>query len=130
MGLVAMRGNGDVPHVVEMVDVGVVTDVGSHHARNPNPLSTSYAQSNLAFRDVRFEISVRKGRGIKSGEKVRQVILAPISGAFDAGHMIALIGPSGCGKTTLLDIIAGKKTAPYDGEVFLNGRPRDKLYRI
>lgn len=128
MGLVAMRGNGDVPHVVEMVDVGVVTDVGSHHARNPNPLSTSYAQSNLAFRDVRFEISVRKGRGIKSGEKVRQVILAPISGAFDAGHMIALIGPSGCGKTTLLDIIAGKKTAPYDGEVFLNGRPRDKLY--
>ena len=36
MGLVAMRGNGDVPHVVEMVDVGVVTDVGSHHARNPN----------------------------------------------------------------------------------------------
>lgn len=37
-------------------------------------------------------------------------------------------GPSGCGKTTLLDMLAGKKTLPYTGEVFLNGKPRDRLY--
>ena len=37
-------------------------------------------------------------------------------------------GPSGCGKTTLLDMLAGKKTMPYMGEVFLNGKPRDHLF--
>jgi ABC-type bacteriocin/lantibiotic exporter with double-glycine peptidase domain len=35
-------------------------------------------------------------------------------------------GPSGCGKTTLLDILAGKKTSPYAGDVLLNGKPRDR----
>ena len=38
------------------------------------------------------------------------------------------LGPSGCGKTTLLDMLAGKKTSPYTGEVFLNGQPRNWLY--
>lgn len=38
------------------------------------------------------------------------------------------LGPSGCGKTTLLDMLAGKKTKPYTGEVFLNGQPRNRLY--
>ena len=37
-------------------------------------------------------------------------------------------GPSGCGKTTLLDMLAAKKTSPYSGKVFLNGRPRDRLF--
>ena len=57
-----------------------------------------------------------------------ELIPSPISGVFASGSMVALIGPSGCGKTTLLDIVAGKKTAPYNGEIFLNGRPRDRQY--
>ena len=43
---------------------------------------------------------------------------------------MALMGPSGCGKSTLLDIIAGKKTSPYSGSVYLNGRPADKLFAL
>mmetsp|Transcript_43692 Transcript_43692/g.94127 ORF Transcript_43692/g.94127 Transcript_43692/m.94127 type:complete len:542 (+) Transcript_43692:378-2003(+) len=38
------------------------------------------------------------------------------------------MGPSGCGKTTLLDMLAGKKSGKYGGEVFVNGRPRGKLF--
>jgi ATP-binding cassette subfamily G (WHITE) protein 2 len=39
------------------------------------------------------------------------------------------MGPSGSGKTTLLDILAGKKKSQPGGEVFVNGRPRDRLFR-
>ena len=124
-----MRANGDAPHVVQMSDVGLdVSGDRDPAGRGLGPeVSTSYGQSNLAFRDISFAISVRKGTR-RDKTPHTEVILAPISGAFDAGNMVALIGPSGCGKTTLLDIIAGKKTAPHEGQVFLNGRPRDKLY--
>ena len=40
----------------------------------------------------------------------------------------SIMGPSGCGKSTLLDILAGRKTTAYEGEVFLNGHKRDKLF--
>ena len=41
---------------------------------------------------------------------------------------MAVMGPSGCGKTTLLDCLANKKTQPYEGDVRLNGTPRDELF--
>ena len=34
---------------------------------------------------------------------------------------VALMGPSGCGKSTLLDMMAGVKTAEYEGSTYLNG---------
>ena len=113
-----MSAEREVPVVVEVSD-----DASLERGANDEPASSS-GQSNLAFRDVCFEVTVRKG----TGEKKRRTILSPISGVFASGSMNALIGPSGCGKTTLLDIVAGKKTAPYKGEVFLNGRPRDRHY--
>ena len=39
--------------------------------------------------------------------------------------MVAIMGPSGSGKSTLLTMLGGKKTMAYDGEYFINGRPRD-----
>jgi ABC-type multidrug transport system ATPase subunit len=42
----------------------------------------------------------------------------------------AYAGPSGCGKSTLLDMIADVKTAPYEGTVYFNGRPRDASFRL
>ena len=35
-----------------------------------------------------------------------------------------------CGKSTFVDILAGKKSKPYGGHVFLNGHPRDKMYDL
>ena len=113
-----MGASTEAPVVVE------VSDVSLERGPNGEPASSS-GQCHLAFRDVCFEIAVRKGR---TGEKERKTILSSISGVFASGSMVALIGPSGCGKTTLLDIIAGKKTGPHRGEVFLNGRPRNRQF--
>ena len=114
-----MGASTEAPVVVE------VSDVSLERGPNGEPASSSGQSHHLAFRDICFEIAVRKGR---TGEKERKTILSPISGVFASGSMVALIGPSGCGKTTLLDIIAGKKTDPYRGEVFLNGRPRNRQF--
>eukprot|EP00931_Biecheleriopsis_adriatica_P023658 TRINITY_DN14894_c0_g1_i1.p1 TRINITY_DN14894_c0_g1~~TRINITY_DN14894_c0_g1_i1.p1 ORF type:complete len:801 (+),score=124.22 TRINITY_DN14894_c0_g1_i1:237-2639(+) len=80
----------------------------------------AYGDATLTFEDVSFSVS-------KCGDN--RTILAPVSGHFEPGTLVALMGPSGCGKTTLLDILAEKKTAPYSGKVHLNGRPRDCLFR-
>ena len=115
-----MGASTEAPVVVE------VSDVSLERGPNGEPASSSgQSHHHLAFRDICFEIAVRKGR---TGEKERKTILSPISGVFASGSMVALIGPSGCGKTTLLDIIAGKKTGPHRGEVFLNGRPRNRQF--
>lgn len=79
----------------------------------------AFGQSRLVFKDLTFSI-LREG--------VEKLILSPCSGVFEPGEMCAIMGPSGCGKTTLLDMLAGKKTAQYSGEVFLNGLPRDTLF--
>eukprot|EP00919_Chromeraceae_sp_WS-2016_P018428 GHVR01043728.1.p1 GENE.GHVR01043728.1~~GHVR01043728.1.p1 ORF type:complete len:683 (+),score=125.12 GHVR01043728.1:59-2107(+) len=76
----------------------------------------------LTFKDVSFKVKDRK-------TKEEKVILSPISGHFESGQMVAIMGPSGSGKTTLLDILSGRKTTSYEGEVWLNGRPRDKYFR-
>uniref|UniRef100_A0A7S0WJA2 ABC transporter domain-containing protein n=1 Tax=Ostreococcus mediterraneus TaxID=1486918 RepID=A0A7S0WJA2_9CHLO len=69
----------------------------------------------LAFKDVSFSVQGRK-------------ILDECSGVASSGELVAVMGPSGCGKTTLLDCLANKKTAPYQGTFTVNGAPRDRLY--
>eukprot|EP00929_Paragymnodinium_shiwhaense_P085369 TRINITY_DN4576_c0_g1_i2.p1 TRINITY_DN4576_c0_g1~~TRINITY_DN4576_c0_g1_i2.p1 ORF type:complete len:759 (+),score=147.36 TRINITY_DN4576_c0_g1_i2:104-2380(+) len=76
----------------------------------------AFGESTLTFKDVCFKM---KGK----------TILEPISGHFKPGTLAAVMGPSGSGKTTLLDILADKKTTPWEGTVHFNGRPRDKLFR-
>lgn len=76
----------------------------------------AYGTSRLTFRNLAF--SLGDGRRI----------LDDVSGSFSCGEMAAIMGPSGSGKTTLLDMLAGKKTTAYTGEVFLNGLPRDELF--
>mmetsp|Transcript_103404 Transcript_103404/g.183696 ORF Transcript_103404/g.183696 Transcript_103404/m.183696 type:complete len:671 (+) Transcript_103404:108-2120(+) len=75
----------------------------------------------ITFQDVSFS-----ARG-PSGEEKQ--ILAPMSGHWESGNLVAVMGPSGCGKSTLLDILAEKKSAAYSGTIHFNGRPRDKLFR-
>lgn len=77
----------------------------------------AYGAAALTFKDVSFELLPGRER-----------ILSPCSGHFEPGTLVALMGPSGSGKTTLLDILAGKKTSPYTGQVHLNGLPRNELF--
>mmetsp|Transcript_39442 Transcript_39442/g.84096 ORF Transcript_39442/g.84096 Transcript_39442/m.84096 type:complete len:665 (+) Transcript_39442:95-2089(+) len=78
--------------------------------------------ASLTFKDLTFSLPSSK-------EGDFRLILAPASGHFEAGELVAIMGPSGCGKTTLLDMLAAKKSGKYGGEVFVNGRPRDWLFR-
>ena len=86
----------------------------------------------LSFKNVGFSVKVQNSKLEKPTSKT---ILSPCSGHYDPGKLIAIMGPSGSGKTTLLDIIAGKKTSSYTGQVFLNGHqvlgagaPRDSNF--
>lgn len=80
---------------------------------------------SITFKDVAFRI---RAPHPLTGEIVDKTILEPCAGHYEPGQLVAIMGPSGCGKSTLLDILAGKKTQKFEGEVFLNGRPRDRLF--
>lgn len=74
----------------------------------------------LTFKDVSFTATLP--------DKTKKTILEPVSGHWEGGKIVAIMGPSGCGKSTLLDILANKKTASYEGEILVNGHPRDRLF--
>jgi len=100
---------------------------------NGNIAPSAYAlpPASLTFRDLSFKLpDTKRWPCISKSKTVGRTILQPCNGHFDPGELVALMGPSGSGKTTLLDMLAMKKTAPYEGEVSVNGRPRDKrLFR-
>eukprot|EP00276_Gloeochaete_wittrockiana_P000878 CAMPEP_0184676120 /NCGR_PEP_ID=MMETSP0308-20130426/88116_1 /TAXON_ID=38269 /ORGANISM="Gloeochaete witrockiana, Strain SAG 46.84" /LENGTH=1364 /DNA_ID=CAMNT_0027123931 /DNA_START=56 /DNA_END=4147 /DNA_ORIENTATION=- len=80
----------------------------------------------LTFKDLVYSVSVptedKKGT-------VRKVLLNKVTGYVQSGMMIALMGASGAGKSTLLDVLANRKTGgTIDGEVLLNGKPKDKFF--
>lgn len=51
----------------------------------------------------------------------RQPILRSVTGAVEAGQLIAMIGPSGAGKSTLARLMAGA-LSPSTGQVLLDGQ--------
>lgn len=65
-----------------------------------------------------------QGKSYLNGGK-RRAVLAPLRLELAQGEFVCLLGPSGCGKTTLLNIIAGLRTA--DGG-HATQRPRDLAY--
>ncbi|OQR92244.1 ATP-binding Cassette (ABC) Superfamily [Achlya hypogyna] len=84
--------------------------------------SLHFEPVTLAFRDLVYTIPV----GPKKLKETRQ-LLKGIHGVFEPGTLTALMGSSGAGKTTLMDVIAGRKTAgTIAGELFVNGHPMDR----
>jgi len=80
---------------------------------------------DLAFRDLWYSVPL-------PGEKKKDAhgldLLKGISGFCESGTMTALMGSSGAGKTTLMDVIAGRKTAgTIRGDILVNGRPQEKV---
>ena len=77
-----------------------------------------FTPMSVAWRALRYTVKLADGSS--------KTLLNGISGAAQPGRFMALMGASGAGKTTLLDVLAGRKTAGVmEGEIFLNGRPRD-----
>jgi len=114
----------------ELTEDSVATDVlmTNPPGRHATIRKSAYAlpAASLTFKDLSFSLPPCR----YSKEKEGKVILEPCSGHFEAGELVALMGPSGCGKTTLLDMLAAKKPeSKYTGEVLVNGRPRDRLFR-
>ncbi|CAK0802246.1 unnamed protein product [Prorocentrum cordatum] len=55
------------------------------------------------------------------------VTLRDCTGSVRGGELLALMGPSGAGKSTLLDTLTMRKTTgTVGGQVFLNGRRRER----
>ena len=78
---------------------------------------------DLAWRDIHYSVMVDRTDGGKG--KVARKLLDGISGYAKAGQLTALMGSSGAGKTTLMDVIAGRKTAgTIEGEILVNGHPK------
>ena len=77
---------------------------------------------SLVFTNLHYTVKV------KNSEKqtVDRKLLNGISGYVKPGQLTALMGASGAGKTTLMDVIAGRKTAgKIEGDIRVNGAPQD-----
>ncbi|CAE7554138.1 abcG2 [Symbiodinium natans] len=94
-------------------------DVSSDSVRSQS--SDRLSDASLTFKEVSFDVRLRSGE--------TKQILAPTSGHYESGNLVAIMGPSGCGKSTLLDILAAKKSGGYSGTIHFNGRPRDHLFQ-
>lgn len=54
-------------------------------------------------------------------------LLSNITGSFRPGVLTALMGVSGAGKTTLMDVLAGRKTAGrISGDIYVDGHRKDQ----
>lgn len=95
-------------------------------------ISTAMAQLLLPSRAIsnyRFRGMQRKERTVSIEFKElglvlpdSRTVLHGVTGAFNAGHMAAILGPSGAGKTTFMNVLCGKATyGKMTGEVKFNG---------
>lgn len=63
-------------------------------------------------------------------KKENRRILDHVSGWVKPGTLTCLMGVSGAGKTTLLDVLASRVTVGvFDGEMLVDGRPRDESFQ-
>jgi ABC-type multidrug transport system ATPase subunit/ABC-type multidrug transport system permease subunit len=85
------------------------------------PSALPFVPANMTFRDVSYSVP-HKG---SPGGELR--LLQGVTGAFLPGRLTALIGTSGAGKTTLMDVLAGRKTAGrVEGDIRVNGHAKEQ----
>lgn len=125
-GLVARRPTDLSLKIIKDGSESVSTEQQSPKTRitEPTPIAASksskYVKSHdLAFKDLQYRV---KSGFLKSEIKT---ILKGICGNFKAGDLTAIIGPSGAGKSTLLNILSGYTTRNIQGEITVNGSPRE-----
>ncbi|CAK4124382.1 unnamed protein product [Aphanomyces euteiches] len=97
-----------------------VSDMAKSTSLNmPGLNSLAFEPVALSFSDLSYTIDVSKTE--------KRQLLQGVHGFFQPGTLTALMGSTGAGKTTLMDVIAGRKTAGViDGNMFVNGHLLDR----
>ncbi|KAF2069739.1 hypothetical protein CYY_008941 [Polysphondylium violaceum] len=79
----------------------------------------------LTWRNLSYSVKIKKA----NGDNIQRVLLDSVDGYVKSGDLLALMGCSGAGKSTLLDLLANRKAnGIIQGEILLNGKPRDKFF--
>lgn len=110
--------NGDA--AIQLESVEVKSSAGADAERGEVPVSGT--QKLLASRIEGISLqwqNVSLTVDMPSGEP--KSILRECSGELRRGRMGCIMGPSGAGKTTLMNILAGRVSAPWTGCVMANG---------
>ncbi|KAK9857560.1 hypothetical protein WJX84_006546, partial [Apatococcus fuscideae] len=88
---------------------------------------------NMTFHHVDYFVDLPTGMPADRGSRLEGVgrqqlqLLTGISGSFMPGVLCALMGTSGAGKTTLMDVLAGRKTAGIiKGEIRVEGHDKEQ----
>jgi len=82
-------------------------------------VALTFTPVTFAFQEISYFVPKPKA----SGEELQ--LLRGVSGSFRPGVLTALMGASGAGKTTLMDVLAGRKTAGrMEGQQLVNGHPK------
>lgn len=85
-----------------------------HTLQNAAEIALDVRTSGLVFSEIHYSTPAARGRPPRH-------VLRGASGAVPSA-LFAILGPSGAGKTTLLDILAGRKSGVYSGEIVRGGR--------
>ncbi|GAB2272212.1 ABC transporter G member 34 [Dionaea muscipula] len=102
----------------------VVMDDGSGQKRG---MVLPFQQLSLAFDHINYYVAMPAEMRSEGVEGDRLQLLRDVSGAFRPGILTALVGVSGAGKTTLMDVLAGRKTAGYiEGSISISGYPKNQ----
>jgi len=84
----------------------------------------------LTWKNVTITVDEMKKLGCKKIKDKQKIILQNVCGTVYPGQFLAILGSTGAGKTTLLNFLSGKMFAPNlhkEGEVFINGKPRNSI---
>ena len=91
--------------------------------------TTPHAGATFTFENLSYSVDVRGGRASTSSTTTKD-ILRDVSGAANAGEVLALMGPTGSGKTSLLNALAGRTPVGgrLRGEILVDGETRTENF--